>query len=414
MSMLASVSASDYKEWLNTLTSVEKQAIEKRLDVFLMKVDSFDTERQIEVYQTLQSKIWDIQARYQADSKQAVILWAIDDIAIHKIENQWKYTNEDILEHVFYNKQLQTVNTQSDENEGISEETEPEEETPKVVYNYTQDLNEYEKDILAGDSLWVVSYGVRANLESIDVETLEFTFNQNVDNIGLEGSLYLNGVFIGKSLSSDISGTKMSFENLTNLIIPEKTAYLQLELFPEIIWKDRLGEYKSDLKIINVSLTDAKGVTTWDTVWNKSFSEDTKAFNIVPVKLFATVESEFEKNKSTAKLRITPDEGENNENWNDFNASLEEIDIKVTSFDVAGDVFVYNSQWVLLWSININSSWTYTIPLTSDLISSRWESYSIETTLEGVLHIPQDGIRYSAGSYNIETKLGKNLFLGQR
>ena len=163
-----------------------------------------------------------------------------------------------------------------------------------------------------------------------------------------------------------------------------------------------------------IKLQDTKGLTTWDNAGTRSFNEDSKAFDIVPVKLSATVESEFEKNASWSEILIMPQRGKNNENGDELNAYIEEIDIQVSSLDASGDIYVFNSQGIQIWSTSLNTSGISTITLTPDVISQRGETYTLQTSAEGIFYIPQDGIRYSAGSYNMETKLGKRLLLWQR
>ena len=80
-----------------------------------------------------------------------------------------------------------------------------------------------------------MSLRVRANLEPIETERVEITFNQDVDNIGLSGNLYHDGVLVGHASKSDVRDSVMIFDNMTDLTIEEQTTYLQLEIITETI-----------------------------------------------------------------------------------------------------------------------------------------------------------------------------------
>lgn len=396
---------------IDVFSNQEKQLIENKLELFLNKVDSFNQDQQFIVYEEIQNKISSIQWKYEVGSKGFILLDLIIHIVEHKIDNIEKWNNYQILEHTLYGVEYKVEDL---EEEGSIIIPETIEEKPLQEYNYSQELNEYEKTILAGEKKWIVSYRVRANLETIDVEIVEFSFNQDIDDIGMKAYLYLNGDFIWEANSHDISNSKISFQGLDNLIIPTKTSYLQLELLPDSIWKDFLWTVKSDVVVTWVKLLNGKGWITGDNITTRTYDEDSRAFNIVPVKLSLNVGAWFEKNKSSAELKITPHRGKNNNNGADFNAYINEIDVIVSSLDVSWEISVFNSQGVLIWNTTVNSSGKTTITLTPDVISSRWEVYRLETSIEWNFYLPQDGIRYSAGSYSIEIKNGQELYLGQR
>lgn len=398
---------------IDVFSKQEKQLIENKLERFLNKVDSSNQDQQFIVYEQIQNKISSIQWKYEVGSKGFVLLDFIIHIVEHKADNIEKLSNHQILKHVLYGIEYEVEDIKEKE-EWIITVPKPIEEKPLQEYSYSQELNEYEKTILAGEKQWVVSYRVRANLEPIDVETVEFSLNQDIINIGMKAYLYLNGNFIWEASSPDIKNSKITFDGLDNLIIPVETAYLQLELLPESIWQNFLWTVKSDLVATGVKLLNGKGQITGDNIATSSYDEDSKAFNIVPVKLSLSVESEFEKNKSFAGLKIIPHRGKNNDDGADFNAYISEIDVMISSLKVSWEISVFNSQGVLIWNTTVNSSGKTTIILTPDVISSRWEVYRLETSIEWNFYLPQDGVRYSAGSHSIETKNGKELYLGQR
>lgn len=391
------------------LQSAEKKVLESRLENFLERLDGYDSQTQNLLYEILEERIQERLWSYEIDSKPYIVLELVSDVVTHKIDETNTLSNMQILWHVLYAQEYD-VAVEDDVQEAIIEIEEIQEDD----YDYTQELNEYEKDILAGEKAGVVSYGIRTGLESIDVETVEFHFNQNVDDIGLQGKIYLNGEFVAGAIASDIDGTIMTFDNIPDLRIPKSTVYLQLVLYPEHIGKDSIGAVKENLVITRVILKDTKGVTTGDKTGNKTYTEDSKAFNIVPVKLLVSVEAEFQKHQSTSELKIIPQRGSNTDNGNDLNAYLSEIDIRVSALDESGDIFIFNSNNALIGTASITSSWTITVVLTPDVISQRGEVYTFQTTAKGIFSIPQDGIRYSAGGYNLESKLWERINIWQR
>ena len=209
----------------------EKKALEIRLEVFLEKIDVLSDQQQASIYEKLQERISTLFVKYEEGSKNFELLHILETLVQEKQTNNEKFSNEQILEYVLYSIEY---------DEELPEDTIiiEEEENSVPDLEYTGDLNEYEKSLLAGEYLPVVSYGLRANLEAIEVETVEFTFNQNIDNIGLSAHIYLNKKFVAKAFPSDIDGNTMVFDNIENLIVPEDKVYMQLELFPETIGKE--------------------------------------------------------------------------------------------------------------------------------------------------------------------------------
>jgi len=373
------------------------QKVEQRLERFFDTVESYSETRQERVYNILDERIEKIINKYNDGTPQKAVLdiLQISDGTDYHIPEEIEETP--VIESPVWE-------------ESVKEEK-------KEIYRADLDsdnLNEFDKDILAGLSAWVLSLRVRANLEPIETERVEVTFNQDIDNIGLKWNLYHDWELVWQASSSDVRDSMMIFDNMTNLTIWETTSYLQLEIVTETIWRDKLGQARDNIMVTRVSLQENKWTITWDNVWNKTYRETSRAFSIVPVKISTSVESEFEKNKSTSRVKISANAWSNNDNGNGFSGRLTGITVEVSAFDSAWEISVLNGNGTRIWSANIIWSGEIMINLIPDSISSRWEVYELITDSEAIFRIPQDGIIYSAGSDAFTSNLDSQIFLGQR
>jgi len=397
------------------LTDSQSQKIEQRLEIFFNKVEALSEERQANIYTTLQERIEKIINKYKDGTPQRAVLDILSISVDHMSEKDISTSPQKVLGHVIYGTDYHIVETISSEE--VESEDEIIEEESEEIYRadlFTEELNEYDKDILAGTSAGIMSLRVRANLEPIETERVEISFNQDVDNIGLRWNLYHQWILVWHASASDVKNDIMIFDNITKLTIGETTSYLQLEIVTESIGLDTLWEAKNNVNIVRVSLQENKWTITWDNVWNKTYTETSRAFSIVPVKLTADLSSEFGKNISTSQIRLEADAGDNNDNGDWFSGKLTGIKVQVSGFDTAWDISVYNENGALIWSASISWSGDITISLNPDTISSRGETYKIITNAEAIFRIPQDGIIYSAGNNSFTTNLENEVFLGQR
>lgn len=418
--LLSSPTFAHEKTGSYNLTESQTQRIEQTLEVFFGKVEKYSETRQVEIYTILDQRIWAIIDRYEAWTSSRAVLDILSLSVDHMAEKGENTSVSKVLKHVIYGSEYHM----SEEVEVITppvEVTNPEPSDEEVedtrVYRAdldTENLNEFDKDILAGTAAGVMSLRVRANLEPIETERVEITFNQNVDNIGLRWNLYQNGLLVWEASSSDVDGSVMIFDNMTNLTIEEQTTYLQLEIITETIGKDKLWQARENINVTRVSLQENRWTITWDKLWNKTYREISRAFSIVPVKITANTQSEFGKNSSISRVRITAEADNNNDNGSGFSGRLEGIKIQISSFDRAWDISVFNWNGVRIGWANITWSGEITIALDSDSISSRGESYEIITNAEAIFRIPQDGIIYSAGDQTFTSNLDAQVFLGNR
>lgn len=407
---------------LYNISSTSKSLLDSRLSSFLDTVDNYNSAEQIKIYENLQSRIARYESKYSVGSDMYSMLQIIDTIADHKLDSDSILTNDEILSHIIYwNKfghYAETPVTDTPETEiEIDEEIDSQEAENQNEYRSdldTDELNEVDKNILAGSAKWVLQIEVRANLEGIKSEKVEFRFNENIDNIGLIGKLYHDGILIWESSESDARGTVLTIDNISNFTIGTDTSNVQLELVTKAIGKELVWRTLENIRVVSTTFKDNTWVITGDKVWDRTDNQNSKNFSIVPADILVSTEIEFEKYVSTANIKIIPSVGNNNENGSIFSTSLESITLQVSSFSQAWSVSIFNSNGVQIWTGNITSAWKTTIAVDSDKISSSGEVYRISTTAEGIFIISQDGIWYSAGGETYVSKLAKQIYLGQR
>gem|GEM_PF-3896772 len=178
-----------------------------------------------------------------------------------------------------------------------------------VIYDTNNDDNEDPKTVLAGSSQVVGSVDVQATNEEIDVETVIFTVNTDLTSAITSASLYLDDSLVATNSSSDISSTQIKFDNLTNLVIPEETAELRLELNTANIGYQEVGKTIINAQITNVALSDLDGVQSGKTVANVNAGTFTgEFFSIVPATVTPSIVSTF---GGESKVKITVDTGTN-------------------------------------------------------------------------------------------------------
>jgi hypothetical protein len=278
----------------------------------------------------------------------------------------------------------------------------------------TEELNELDKNIVAGSAKWILQLEVRSNYEGVKSESVEFRFNENIDNIGLVWRLYHDWIFVWESSQSDAKGNVLIIDNLPDFVIGTQTSYVQLEIVTQSIWKEQIWKALSNLRVVSTTFKDNTWAITGDKIWDRVDTENSKSFSIVPADIKVSVESAFERYVSTAQIHITPNVWNNNDQWNIFSTALSSITLEVSSFIAPWNVIIFNSNGTQIWSWNISSSWDTIISFSPDTISNNWETYSISTTARWVFRISQNWITYAAWNKNFESRFTQQLFLGQR
>jgi len=412
----------------NNLDQSVKLNLENRLNVFLNKVDTYSQITQNNIYRDLENRIDIYKDRYAVNSDTYAILEIVDLIAQHKLDSDIIFTNWEILSHIIFGQDIPHYTEQEDfDNMNESEmqnDTDDQQDNDIIDENEefgeyradldTDQLNEVDKNILAGTAKWVMQLEVRANLEWVESKTVEFRFNQNIENIWLVGRLYKNWFFVWESSRSDARWNVITIDNLNNFVIDTDTEYVQLELATQAIWKEEIWKTMSNLQVTRTTFKDNTWVITWDKIWDRVNNQTSKNINIVPADLSVSVKSEFTSDSSTSHIDILPLVWNNNENGNIFSPRLSWITLLVSSLSTPGSVNVLNGNGVEIGSWNINWNGNVFISLSPDSISNSGEEYRIITSAEWNFRISQNGILYTAGSDTYTSKLAKQLFLGQK
>lgn len=418
-----------------TLSQNLKTWLQERLVRFFDRVDTYSAQRQSELYSNVQQKIPSSLSRFEESSNEYQIIKIVDIYVTKKLSLDASITNSQILWHVIFNQALPVIQDSLSEDDNISQEieiptetngditkeddemkNEKDEDTDEIFRPdlFTDDLNEIDKNIVAWSAKWVLQLEVRADLEWIKSETVEFRFNKNIDNIGLTGRVYYNWIFKWESSQSDAQGNTLSIKNIEDLIIGTDTGYVQLEIVTQSIWENFVWRAIDDLMVISTRFSENTWIITGDDIRDTVNGQDSRSFNIVPSDISVSLESKLGKNIGTAEIKITPEVWVNNDNGNIFNTFLESITFQVSSFSLPGSISIFNSRGEEIWSWNITSSWNTTIDLIPDNISSSWEIYTITTSAEANFIISQDWFGFSVGGQLIESNLERQILLGQR
>ncbi len=190
--------------------------------------------------------------------------------------------------------------------------------TLTITWDKTNTDNKDAKTILAWNSKVVFSTDVLADNEEVKVEKV--TFNYTWDDLNAAwatATLYLDNVEVKTNSNSDITSNTITFDNMSNLVIPTQTAELRVEINSQPVGQDNAGKAVPSAEITGVTI--AAGDATWvdsgkdlaasDITTNVS-AADAEPFSIVPVALTPSVVSTF---GSSAKLKVTVDAGNNHQ-----------------------------------------------------------------------------------------------------
>ncbi len=201
-----------------------------------------------------------------------------------------------------------------------------------AAYDTNNDDNEDPKTILAGTSVKVASVDVQATNEEIDVDEVVFTVSTDLTKAVTSASLYLDDALVATNSSSDITATTIKFDNLSNLVIPEETAEIRLELNTSNIGYQKVGETIIAATVTKVDFKTLEGVQSGKTVADIASSFTSKAFTIAPVTVIASAVSTF---GSNAKIKLTVDTGDNKQDASNSNPSAV---VKKLTFSTEGNL----------------------------------------------------------------------------
>lgn len=298
---------------------------------------------------------------------------------------------------------------------------------PSITQDSANEDNEFDKLALAGNSVVIASYDVRANNEPIDVETVTFNVagaSGSLQNSVVSASLLLDGKVVFTNRNADISNSTISFVDVTGLIIPETTTELALQLNTASIGKDKVGEVQTGLTITSITLGDAEGVesgkvaTVPTAVTFNGGLTQSRTLDIVKAVVTPAVVSTFGTDDLNAELRLVVDGGSNTTSDGDsVQAELTGLSIEATSVTSTGTLTVFNGNGTKIATYDVTTAGVVTLNgvFTADPIGSNNEVYRLETTAKGSFRLARNGISYTVNGIGapISTKLENTLNLGQ-
>ncbi len=171
--------------------------------------------------------------------------------------------------------------------------------------------NKDPKTILAGTSSKVFSVDVQASNENVDVEEVVFTVDSDLRNAVTTATLYLDDTAIATNINADITATTITFKNLTNLIIPQSTKELRLELNTANIGFEKVGATTVGANVTAIAFNTVEGVDSGKPVTVTPPVVASQDFAIVPVKLNVSNTQSIGASTAEAKFTITAMKGNN-------------------------------------------------------------------------------------------------------
>lgn len=337
-----------------------------------------------------------------------------------------------------YRVSVQAIDIEDDDNDDVTATGLPATSSRDITVNNAGTIqtltldsanedNEFDKLALAGGSVVIGSWDVRADNEEVDVETVNFTIagfagSNNLRDTVTSATLLLDGVAVATNTNSDIalSNTGITFDDLTGLIIPETTTELALQLNTANIGEDFTGEILTGLTVTQIQLDDAEGVESGKDLASPAATATatSKTLDIVSAIVTPSVVSTLGTDDQTAELRLVVDGGDNTTGTGDaVQAEVTTLTFDVSSLSGTGTITVFNGNGDNITtggSVNVTTAGALAVALTSDSIGNDDETYRIENTAEAVVRLAKNGVTYTVnGATPTTTKLENTLELGQ-
>jgi S-layer homology domain len=222
----------------------------------------------------------------------------------------------------------------------------------------TADANNTEnkevKSVLGGNTTAVFSVDVQATNESVDVESVVFTYTAATSNLlaaGARAELWLGDTKIATAPNSDITSTTITFGgtnagDLTNLIIPQETKELKLAIISETIGYENAGLVVKGVDITDVDTVDATGVSSGRDVADATVDVQTSSalFSVIPTILTPSVVATLGTSSASAKVKLTANSGGNTVN---ASSSTPTVSVDSLTFSAPGASGIVAADYVL-------------------------------------------------------------------
>lgn len=303
--------------------------------------------------------------------------------------------------------------------------------------NLTQDTtntdNLYNKTLLGGTSKKVFSVDVVGMNEDIDVARVEFVTDKAIKSAVDHAALYLGDKLIATNTNSDIvdnwATSTITFKNMTNLIIPQSSQELKLELTAATMGYENVGKTILWLGIDSVALREIdwadSGKSIADFVVGSIGSE--KPVDIVPAVVIPSIVESLSSSSTQAKVKLTIDSWANTI---DINNSSPSVNVQNLTFSTVwaddGIVYTLYEEGIAGNTVSATSAWgkvTFTINSSAVNPIVTWtKTFVIVPTIPSnktaTLILPKDGIKYDvvgiAWATNITTQSTSELNFGSR
>lgn len=296
---------------------------------------------------------------------------------------------------------------------------------PWFSTNYEDDTP---KTILAGKESFIYNGSLVANIEEIEVEKMEFTFEgSDLSNFKYgfkEAILYVEWykaqtITSNKFTLTNLSQGILEFDSIQGVFLPKEEIEFRLALVPQEIWYEKLGKYIPEITVSQVKVTQWKWVISGADISMKTLSEWSEKFQISPVILNVSVENSL-KDSSRATINISADWWKNTQNSSsrELKAKLESIKLiyRETYWDATFKIYNSdNSSNSVVW---IKNGWYLEFDLSGlwndwFVSSGSNESYDIQISAQNdstiSLDIVNKGIIYSVEWVDNANNLNANL-----
>jgi len=304
--------------------------------------------------------------------------------------------------------------------------------------------NENDKTILAGTEQVIFSVDVKATNEEIDMERIKIKFaiqtatgseDKLRDDIK-EAKLYLGDNLVATTSNSKVTaeGTGIvyiSFEDMTDTIIPTTSDELRLGIVTETIGYEKVGKPVAEAKVSQIIVDEdyVKGVESNDKVdFNGNNTIDTASVDtssvaknvaIVPMVVTPSVTDKFGTDDLNATITIAADAGDNTttEDGDSLVAILTGVTLDVSSVTATGTLTLFNGNGDEIATGSIDTLDQDTVTFTfkdgvTEYVADDGEDYRIETTAEASFRLAKDGIEYVADNGTYKTHLDNTQDMG--
>jgi cysteine-rich repeat protein len=187
-------------------------------------------------------------------------------------------------------------------------------ETPQLTLETTDSTDRNENIIILwGTTAEVFSTGIKSGTESATIGKVVFTYSAGTGTLaGRTAELWLGDTKITwTNQTSSITATKITFDNLTALIVPSTLSTLKLKLVSPAIGQGKTGTIVMNVDITKIEIMNAKGVTNSQAIPAISATINPANFSFVPALVTPTVITSLSPTTSIAKIKLTSNAGTN-------------------------------------------------------------------------------------------------------